>query len=162
MWLFPFWSFRTKCSSTVGRSMSAGRISKRVSSHSFPMLRRWRRPRLPVRTQRVPLDNVSSVAVNDQWSFHLHVKRWRPMKWTESCFLCSLPWRFCWRHPVFYSEADPRPACQVPKQACLRTNCEVSLTSPFHTLSLQLDRNNSESSWWHAAITRSTYKELGV
>lgn len=34
---------------------------------------------------------------------------------------------FAHRHPVFYSEAHPRPACQVPKQARLRTNSEVSL-----------------------------------
>lgn len=31
------------------------------------------------------------------------------------------------RHPVLYSETHPRSACQVPKQARLRTNSEVSM-----------------------------------
>lgn len=31
------------------------------------------------------------------------------------------------RHPVLYSETHPRSTCQVPKQARLRTNSEVSM-----------------------------------
>lgn len=70
------------------------------------------------------------------------------------------PWCFCWRHPVFYSEADPRPACQVPKQACLRTNCEVSRTSRFHTHTHTHTMHFNAASPSYSAVGREQFREL--
>lgn len=54
---------------------------------------------------------------------------------SQTDYIC-FPWCSCLRHPVFYREAHPRPACQVPKQACLWTNCQVSGKPLFWTRSL--------------------------
>lgn len=68
------------------------------------------------------------------------------------------------RHPVLYGETHPRSACQVPKQARLRTNSEVSMwacskhthffvITDCHTACISVQQDNLFSAVRHTSVS---------